>query len=146
MIPSRDKRPICQKESFHVPLSELTCFTPLFFAGIFLKSFPVRPGELKDKLFIVNEEDGGLSDGHITSLRRYGLVPRNLMIYRHSLLCSRKGERGQRLFEPRVVDGFFFLAGTSNLETGWFAIQRQKTDLKIDLMYCVEDYIYTMKM
>lgn len=39
--------------------------------GIFLKSFPVRPGELKDKLFIVNEEDGGLSDGHITSLRRY---------------------------------------------------------------------------
>ncbi|XP_040049664.2 uncharacterized protein LOC120829539 [Gasterosteus aculeatus] len=39
--------------------------------NIFLKSFPVRAGELKDKLFIVNEEDGGLSDEHITSLRRY---------------------------------------------------------------------------
>ncbi|XP_029993579.1 formin-like protein 13 [Sphaeramia orbicularis] len=39
--------------------------------NIFLKSFPVRPGELKDKLFIVNEEDGGLSDEHITSLRRF---------------------------------------------------------------------------
>ncbi|XP_032377105.1 formin-like protein 13 [Etheostoma spectabile] len=39
--------------------------------NIFLKSFPVKPGELKDKLFIVDEEDGGLSDEHITSLRRY---------------------------------------------------------------------------
>lgn len=39
--------------------------------NIFLKSFPVQPGELKDKLFILNEEDGGLSDEHITSLRRY---------------------------------------------------------------------------
>lgn len=39
--------------------------------GIFLKSFPVSPGELKHRLFIVNEDDGGLSDEHITSLRRY---------------------------------------------------------------------------
>ncbi|XP_026223482.1 formin-like protein 13 isoform X2 [Anabas testudineus] len=39
--------------------------------NIFLKSFPVQPGELKDKLFIINKEDGGLSDEHITSLRRY---------------------------------------------------------------------------
>ncbi|XP_072222932.1 uncharacterized protein [Leuresthes tenuis] len=39
--------------------------------NIFLKSFPVQPGELKDKLFIINEEDGGLSDEHISSLRRY---------------------------------------------------------------------------
>uniref|UniRef100_A0A3B4ZKG1 Formin-like protein 6 n=1 Tax=Stegastes partitus TaxID=144197 RepID=A0A3B4ZKG1_9TELE len=39
--------------------------------NIFLKSFPVQPGELKDKLFVINEEDGGLSDEHITSLRRY---------------------------------------------------------------------------
>ncbi|XP_068589178.1 uncharacterized protein [Cebidichthys violaceus] len=39
--------------------------------NIFLKRFPVQAGELKDKLFIVNEEDGGLSDEHITSLRRY---------------------------------------------------------------------------
>ncbi|MEQ2285227.1 hypothetical protein AMECASPLE_029671, partial [Ameca splendens] len=39
--------------------------------NIFLRSFPVQPGELKDKLFIINEEDGGLSDEHITSLRRY---------------------------------------------------------------------------
>ncbi|XP_029689279.1 formin-like protein 13 [Takifugu rubripes] len=39
--------------------------------NIFLKSFPVQPRELKDKLFIISEEDGGLSDEHITSLRRY---------------------------------------------------------------------------
>lgn len=39
--------------------------------GIFLKSFPVSPEELKHRLFIVNEDDGGLSDEHITSLRRY---------------------------------------------------------------------------
>ncbi|XP_034392373.1 formin-like protein 12 isoform X2 [Cyclopterus lumpus] len=39
--------------------------------NIFLKRFPVQAGELKDKLFIVNEEDGGLSDEQITSLRRY---------------------------------------------------------------------------
>ncbi|XP_037126869.1 formin-like protein 13 isoform X1 [Syngnathus acus] len=39
--------------------------------NIFLKSFAVQPAELKDKLFIINEEDGGLSDEHITSLRRY---------------------------------------------------------------------------
>ncbi|XP_018615910.2 formin-like protein 13 [Scleropages formosus] len=39
--------------------------------NIFLRSFPVKPEELKDRLFIVNEEDGALSDEHITSLRRY---------------------------------------------------------------------------
>ncbi|XP_061646671.1 uncharacterized protein LOC133486030 isoform X6 [Phyllopteryx taeniolatus] len=39
--------------------------------NIFLKSFAVQPAELKDKLFVINEEDGGLSDEHITSLRRY---------------------------------------------------------------------------
>ncbi|XP_050952739.1 uncharacterized protein LOC127154901 [Labeo rohita] len=39
--------------------------------NIFLKSFPVHPKELKDKLVIINEEDGGLSDEHIASLRRY---------------------------------------------------------------------------
>lgn len=37
---------------------------------IFLKSFPVHPKELKDKLLIINEEEGGLSDEHIASLRR----------------------------------------------------------------------------
>ncbi|KAJ0036332.1 hypothetical protein NQD34_005009 [Periophthalmus magnuspinnatus] len=39
--------------------------------NIFLKSFPVGPGELKERLFIVKTEDGGLSDEHITALRRY---------------------------------------------------------------------------
>ncbi|XP_077432544.1 uncharacterized protein LOC144058132 isoform X2 [Vanacampus margaritifer] len=39
--------------------------------NIFLKSFAVQPAELKDKLFVINEEDGGLSDEHIASLRRY---------------------------------------------------------------------------
>ncbi|XP_063065355.1 uncharacterized protein LOC134457323 [Engraulis encrasicolus] len=39
--------------------------------NIFLKSFPVQPEELQEKLFIINEEDGGLSDEQIASLRRY---------------------------------------------------------------------------
>lgn len=45
-----------------------------FLLDIFLKSFPVLPGELKDKLFILNKDDGGLSDEHIMSLKRYGLM------------------------------------------------------------------------
>ncbi|XP_045065316.1 protein diaphanous homolog 1-like [Coregonus clupeaformis] len=39
--------------------------------NIFLKGFPVQPAELKDKLFLVNEVEGGFSDEQITSLRRY---------------------------------------------------------------------------
>ncbi|XP_070695075.1 uncharacterized protein [Pempheris klunzingeri] len=50
--------------------------------NIFLKSFPVQPGELKDKLFIINEEDGGLSDEHITSLRRYVPTPDDVEKYK----------------------------------------------------------------
>ncbi|KAL2103839.1 hypothetical protein ACEWY4_000707 [Coilia grayii] len=38
--------------------------------NIFLKSFPVQPEELQEKLFIINEKDGGLSDEQIASLRR----------------------------------------------------------------------------
>nr|XP_054500680.1 formin-F-like [Agelaius phoeniceus] len=39
--------------------------------NIFLKSFRVKPSELKDKLFIIHEESGGLTDEQITALRRY---------------------------------------------------------------------------
>ncbi|XP_056363736.1 uncharacterized protein LOC130261473 [Oenanthe melanoleuca] len=39
--------------------------------NIFLKSFHVKPSELKDKLLIIHEESGGLSDEQITALRRY---------------------------------------------------------------------------
>ncbi|XP_059189033.1 uncharacterized protein LOC131971541 [Centropristis striata] len=56
-----------QSNTQHIMLNEKVAHN----FNIFLKSFPVQPGELKDKLFIVNEEDGGLSDEHITSLRRY---------------------------------------------------------------------------
>ncbi|XP_030589439.1 formin-like protein 13 [Archocentrus centrarchus] len=50
--------------------------------NIFLKSFPVQPGELKDKLFIINEKDGGLSDEHITSLRRYVPTMEDVEMYK----------------------------------------------------------------
>lgn len=77
VISSQDKKTICQEESFHVPLSVLTFFFySIVLLDIFLKSFPVQPGELKDKLFIIKEEDGGLSDERITSLRRYDFVPK----------------------------------------------------------------------
>ncbi|KAL6483408.1 hypothetical protein MHYP_G00082800 [Metynnis hypsauchen] len=58
--------------------------------NIFLKSFPVQPKELKDKLFIVNEGDGGLSDEHITSLRRYVPTADDKEMYR-----SYKGDVGE---------------------------------------------------
>ncbi|KAL4623748.1 formin-like protein 13 [Arapaima gigas] len=53
--------------------------------NIFLRSFLVKPGELKDKLFIANEEDGGLSDEHITCLRRLDALTFPLCI---AVLCS----------------------------------------------------------
>ncbi|XP_061908543.1 formin-H isoform X1 [Entelurus aequoreus] len=49
--------------------------------NIFLKSFAVQPAELKGKLFIVNEEDGGLSEEHITSLRRYVPTEEDVEMY-----------------------------------------------------------------
>ncbi|KAM7411270.1 hypothetical protein PAMA_021318 [Pampus argenteus] len=65
--------------------------------NIFLKSFPVHPGELKDKLFIVNEEDGGLSDEHITSLRRYVPTTDDVEMYK-----SHKGP----VTELHIVDQY----------------------------------------
>ncbi|XP_054634602.1 uncharacterized protein LOC129182465 [Dunckerocampus dactyliophorus] len=50
--------------------------------NIFLKSFAVPPAELKDKLLVVNEEDGGLSDEHITSLRRYVPTEEDVEMYK----------------------------------------------------------------
>ncbi|XP_028265570.1 formin-like protein 13 [Parambassis ranga] len=65
--------------------------------NIFLKSFPVHPGELKDKLFILNEEDGGLSDEHITSLRRYVPTADDVEMYK-----SHKGP----VTELHIVDQY----------------------------------------
>ncbi|KAL1250413.1 hypothetical protein QQF64_021418, partial [Cirrhinus molitorella] len=65
--------------------------------NIFLKSFPVHPKELKDKLLIINEEDGGLSDEHIASLRRYVPTPDDIEMYK-----SHKAESG----ELHVVDQY----------------------------------------
>ncbi|KAJ8258130.1 hypothetical protein GJAV_G00193480 [Gymnothorax javanicus] len=65
--------------------------------NIFLKSFPVAPGELKDRLCIVTEEEGGLTDEHITILRRYVPTPDDVEMYK-----SHKGE----LSELHVVDQY----------------------------------------
>lgn len=65
--------------------------------NIFLKSFPVQPGELKDKLFIINEKDGGLSDEHITSLRRYVPTIEDVEMYK-----SYKGP----VAEQHIVDQY----------------------------------------
>lgn len=54
---------VCVKNNFFL--------SSTLFTDIFLKSFPVQPQDLKDKLFIVGEGEGGLSDEHIASLRRY---------------------------------------------------------------------------
>ncbi|XP_026188297.1 formin-like protein 3 isoform X2 [Mastacembelus armatus] len=65
--------------------------------NIFLKSFPVQPGELKDKLSIINEKDGGLSDEHITSLRRYVPTMDDIEMYK-----SHKGP----VTELHIVDQY----------------------------------------
>ncbi|KAK7132681.1 hypothetical protein R3I93_019041 [Phoxinus phoxinus] len=65
--------------------------------NIFLKSFPVHPKELKDKLLIINEEEGGLSDEHIASLRRYVPTADDIEMYK-----SHKGD----LTELHVVDQY----------------------------------------
>ncbi|XP_059384383.1 uncharacterized protein LOC132118513 isoform X2 [Carassius carassius] len=65
--------------------------------NIFLRSFPVHPKELKDKLLIINEEEGGLSDEHIASLRRYIPTPDDTEMYK-----SHKGDPS----EMHVVDQY----------------------------------------
>ncbi|XP_068599255.1 uncharacterized protein [Brachionichthys hirsutus] len=50
--------------------------------NIFLRSLPVEPRELKDKLFIVSEGDGGLSDEQIATLRRYVPTPEDIEMYK----------------------------------------------------------------
>ncbi|XP_062897565.1 disheveled-associated activator of morphogenesis 2 [Mobula hypostoma] len=49
--------------------------------NIFLISFPVKVTELKTKLFIIREEDGGLTNEQITSLRRYIPTPNDIQKY-----------------------------------------------------------------
>ncbi|XP_030144603.4 disheveled-associated activator of morphogenesis 1-A [Taeniopygia guttata] len=49
--------------------------------NIFLKSFRIKPSELKDKLFIIHEESGGLTDEQITALRRYLPTPKDAERY-----------------------------------------------------------------
>ncbi|XP_016158632.1 PREDICTED: formin-like protein 17 [Ficedula albicollis] len=65
--------------------------------NIFLKSFRVKPSELKDKLLIIHEESGGLSDEQITALRRYLPTPKDAERY-----LSFKGSCS----ELHVVDQF----------------------------------------
>ncbi|XP_032304474.1 delphilin-like isoform X2 [Coturnix japonica] len=49
--------------------------------SIFLKSFRIKPSELKEKLYIIHEESGGLTDEQITTLRRYMLTPKDAEKY-----------------------------------------------------------------
>ncbi|XP_068006074.1 formin-H-like isoform X2 [Melanerpes formicivorus] len=50
--------------------------------NIFLKSFRIKPSELKDRLYIIHEESGGLTDEQITALRRYMPTPKDTERYR----------------------------------------------------------------
>ncbi|KAM6194571.1 formin-H-like [Sarcoramphus papa] len=65
--------------------------------NIFLKSFRIKPSELKEKLYIVHEESGGLTDEQITALRRYMPTPKDAERYQ-----SFKGSPS----ELHVVDQF----------------------------------------
>ncbi|XP_060749446.1 uncharacterized protein LOC132861857 isoform X3 [Tachysurus vachellii] len=74
--------------------------------NIFLKSFPVQPKELKDKLFIVDEGEGGLSDEHIASLRRYMPTPDDIEMY-----TSYKGD----VSELHLVDQYMMERGSRGI-------------------------------
>ncbi|XP_058847125.1 uncharacterized protein LOC117412189 isoform X3 [Acipenser ruthenus] len=50
--------------------------------NIFLRSFDVKPYELKEKLHIINAKDGGLTDEQISSLRRYVPTPDDIEMYK----------------------------------------------------------------
>ncbi|XP_061297620.1 formin-H-like isoform X2 [Pezoporus flaviventris] len=65
--------------------------------NIFLKSFHIRPSELKEKLYIIHEKNGGLTDEQITALRRYMPTPKDVERYQ-----SFKGSSS----ELHVVDQF----------------------------------------
>ncbi|XP_065610709.1 uncharacterized protein LOC136060256 isoform X2 [Cyrtonyx montezumae] len=55
--------------------------------SIFLKSFRIKPSELKEKLYIIHEECGGLTDEQITTLRRYMLTPKDAEKYQSFRGC-----------------------------------------------------------
>ncbi|XP_043383160.1 formin-I-like isoform X2 [Chelonia mydas] len=65
--------------------------------NIFLKSFHIKPNQLKEKLYILYEDGGGLTDEQITALRRYLPTPKDLEMYQ-----SFKGSPS----ELHVVDQF----------------------------------------
>ncbi|XP_014799144.1 PREDICTED: formin-H-like [Calidris pugnax] len=65
--------------------------------NIFLRSFRIKPSELKEKLYIIHEESGGLTDEQITALRRYIPTPKDTERYQ-----SFKGSPS----ELHVVDQF----------------------------------------
>uniref|UniRef100_A0A803VV52 FH2 domain-containing protein n=1 Tax=Ficedula albicollis TaxID=59894 RepID=A0A803VV52_FICAL len=75
--------------------------------NIFLKSFRVKPSELKDKLLIIHEESGGLSDEQITALRRYLPTPKDAERY-----LSFKGSCS----ELHVVDQFMLELIVQNIQ------------------------------
>ncbi|KAM9296533.1 uncharacterized protein PAF06_017433 [Gastrophryne carolinensis] len=65
--------------------------------NIVLKSFHMEPEQLKEKLLILRECDGGLSDEHLTNLRRYVPTTKDIKMY-----LSYKGPSS----ELHVVDQF----------------------------------------
>ncbi|XP_032638443.1 disheveled-associated activator of morphogenesis 2-like isoform X2 [Chelonoidis abingdonii] len=65
--------------------------------NIFLKSFHIKPNQLKEKLYMLHEDSGGLTDEQITALRRYLPTPKDLEMYQ-----SFKGSPS----ELHVVDQF----------------------------------------
>ncbi|XP_053250273.1 disheveled-associated activator of morphogenesis 2-like [Podarcis raffonei] len=49
--------------------------------NIFLKSFRIKPSQLKEKLYIIHEDSGGLSIEQITALRRYQPTAKDIEMY-----------------------------------------------------------------
>ncbi|XP_029470273.1 disheveled-associated activator of morphogenesis 2-like [Rhinatrema bivittatum] len=67
--------------------------------NIVLKSFNIKPTQLKEKLLILHEDSGGLTDEQITALRRYVPTPKDIQLYQ-----SLHGSPS----ELHIVDQFMF--------------------------------------
>ncbi|XP_078506603.1 disheveled-associated activator of morphogenesis 2-like [Lissotriton helveticus] len=67
--------------------------------NIVLKSFHIEPSQLRDKLLIMFEQDGGLSNEQITTLRRYVPTAKDIKMY--------QSFNGQ-IADLHIVDQFMF--------------------------------------
>ncbi|XP_061231354.1 delphilin-like isoform X3 [Neopsephotus bourkii] len=100
--------------------------------NIFLKSFHIRPSELKEKLYIIHEENGGLTDEQITALRRYMPTPKDAERYQ-----SFKGSSS----ELHVVDQFMLELITQKIQASKQLLSSQKFVAVLEYILAIGNHL-----